>query len=219
MIKFGSSVLAAIGAVASAVVVAGACHSHPTSSSPTDVSSATRHVVVLGDSLAVTPSRDESFPSVLQTHVRDRGLGWIVTNAGVSGDTTTGGLRRADALLGNDVGVVVLALGANDGIRRVDLTTVEKNLSSIIEKAKGRGIDVLLCGMEAPPRDWQYSISFHNLFPRLAAKYDIPLVPFLLLGVALNPSLNGSDGIHPNAAGARRIADSVWPYLEPMLDK
>jgi acyl-CoA thioesterase-1 len=173
---------------------------------------------VLGDSLSVTPTRAESFPAVLQTRIRDRGLDWIVTNAGISGDTAAGGLRRVDALLGNDVGVVVLELGVNDGIGRVPLATIEQNLSSIIEKARGRGIDVLLCGMEVPPGpDFDYLIGFHNLFPRLAAKYDLPLVPFLLLGVALNPSLNGSDGVHPNAAGAQRIADTVWPYLEPML--
>ena len=166
----------------------------------------------------MTPSRNESFPAVLQTRINERGLDWIVTNAGISGDTTTGGLRRVDALLRDDVSVIVLALGANDGLQHVDLATIEQNLSTIIEKARRRGIDVLLCGMETlPGRDLDYPIGFHSIFPRLADRYALPLVPFLLLGVALNPSLNGSDGVHPNAAGARRIADNVWPYLEPML--
>jgi acyl-CoA thioesterase I len=166
----------------------------------------------------VTPSRDESFPTVLQTRIRERGLDWVVTNAGISGDTTAGGLRRVDGLLRDDVTVIVLALGANDGLQHVDLATIEQNLSSIIEKARRRGIDVLLCGMETlPGRDLDYPIGFHSIFPRLAARYDLRLVPFLLLGVALNPGLNGSDGVHPNAAGAQRIADNVWPYLEPML--
>jgi acyl-CoA thioesterase-1 len=145
-------------------------------------------------------------------------LPWKIANAGVSGDTTSGGLTRLDPLLGDDVGVLVLALGANDGLRGVDLAIIERNLSTIIERVQARGIRVLLCGMETPPwRSWDYSVEFHRLFPRLAAKYDVPLVPFLLAGVALNPDLNGSDGIHPNAAGAQRIADTVWPYLEPLL--
>jgi acyl-CoA thioesterase I len=207
---------AALTALVGAAVISGACGAQATSPSPSGPSA--QRIVVLGDSLSVTPTRAESFPAVLQTRIRDRGLDWIATNAGISGDTAAGGLRRVDALLGNDVGVVVLELGVNDGIGRVPLATIEQNLSSIIEKARGRGIDVLLCGMEVPPGpDFDYLIGFHNLFPRLAAKYDLPLVPFLLLGVALNPSLNGSDGVHPNAAGAQRIADTVWPYLEPML--
>jgi acyl-CoA thioesterase-1 len=199
-----------------AAALSGACGAQATSPSPSDPSA--RRIVVLGDSLSVTPTRAESFPAVLQTRIKDRGLNWVVTNAGISGDTTAGGLRRVDALLGNDVGVIVLELGVNDGIDRVALATIEQNLSSIIEKARGRGIDVLLCGMEVPPGpDFDYLIGFHNLFPRLAARYDLPLVPFLLLGVALNPSLNGRDGVHPNAAGAQRIAETVWPYLQPLL--
>jgi acyl-CoA thioesterase-1 len=124
-----------------------------------------------------------------------------------------------DALLRDDVGVLVVALGANDGLRGVDVSVVERNLSTIIEQVQSRGIRVLLCGMQTPPlRSWDYSVAFHRLYPRLAAKYNVPLVPFLLAGVALNPDLNGSDGIHPNAAGAQRIAETVWPYLEPLLN-
>jgi acyl-CoA thioesterase-1 len=88
----------------------------------------------------------------------------------------------------------------------------------MIETAQSKGIKVLLCGMETPPlRSWNYSVAFHRIFPRLAEKYRIPLVPFLLQGVALNPDMNGDDGIHPNAAGARAIADTIWSYLEPLL--
>ena len=177
-----------------------------------------RRIVVLGDSLATFPSSDASFPAALQRRISASSLPWKIANAGVSGDTTSGGLRRIDALLADDVAVLVLALGANDGLRGVDVPVVERNLSSMIERAQSKGVRVLLCGMEAPPlRSWDYSLEFHRLFPRLAGKYQLSLVPFLLAGVALNPELNGPDGIHPNAAGAERIAATVWPYLEPLL--
>ncbi len=175
-------------------------------------------VVVLGDSLAVSPSRAEGFPAELQKRLDTTGPGWTVKNAGVSGDTTTGGLRRFEHALTGDTRVLVLELGANDGLRGIDISTVEKNLSTMIERAQARGIRVLLCGMETPPfNGWNYTVDFHRLFPRVAQKYNVALVPFLLDGVALNPDLNGDDEIHPNAAGAQRIGDTVWPYLEPLV--
>jgi acyl-CoA thioesterase-1 len=178
------------------------------------------HIVVLGDSLAVSPSRDQSFPAVLQTRVAQRGQGWVVVNASESGDTTAEGLARLDPLLRDDVRIIVVALGANDGLRGVSIAMVEQNLSAIVERAQSRGIRVLLCGMETPPlHGLEYTIAFHQLFPRLATKFHVPLVPFLLDGVALVPALNGQDGFHPNAAGARRIAETVWPYLEPLLQE
>jgi acyl-CoA thioesterase-1 len=173
---------------------------------------------VLGDSLAVSPSRAEAFPAVLQTRLNGLSPSWTVVNAGIGGDTTAGGLRRVNALLGDDAAILVVALGANDGLRGVAVSTIEQNLSAIVERAQARQVRVLLCGMETPPlRGWEYSVAFHKIFPRLADKYDVPLVPFLLAGVVLNPDMNGRDAIHPNAAGARRIADTIWPYLEPMV--
>ena len=175
-------------------------------------------LVVLGDSLSVYPGRVESFPAVLQARLDQAGGGWTVVNAGVSGDTTSGGLRRFDTAVPSGADVLVLALGANDGLRGVPVETVERNLATIIERARARGIRVLLCGMETPPAyGWAYTVAFHAIYPRLARKYDLPLVPFLLAGVALIPEMNGPDGFHPNAAGARRIADTIWPYLEPMV--
>ena len=174
--------------------------------------------MVLGDSLAVSPSRASAFPAELQKRIDAVERGWIVTNAGVSGDTTAGGVRRVDEVLSADTRILILELGANDGLRGVDIATVEKNLGTMIERAQARGIRVLLCGMETPPlHGWNYTVEFHRLFPRLAARYGTALVPFLLEGVALNPDLNGDDEIHPNAAGARRIAETVWPFLEPLL--
>lgn len=174
-------------------------------------------VLVLGDSLAVSPNARESFPSELQKKIDKADLEWTVVNAGVRGDTTAEGLARAPRLL-EGIDVMVLALGANDGLRGVPIATIERNLSRIIEMAQRRDIDVLLCGMETiPRRDLEYLLGFHSLFPRLQQTYNVSLVPFLLDGVALVPNMNGPDRVHPNAAGARRIADVVWPYLERML--
>jgi acyl-CoA thioesterase-1 len=177
-----------------------------------------RRIAVLGDSLAVSPSPGQSFPARLQVSLDREGLPYRVTNAGVNGDTTSGGVRRLSPLLASDVAVLIVALGSNDGLAGIDVDTIEGNLSTIIDTAQKAGVLVLLCGMEVPPvHGWSYSVSFHSLFRRLAARYSVPLVPFLLAGVALVPELNGADGVHPNAAGAQRIADTVWPYLEPLL--
>ena len=193
-----------------------ACGSNP--SAPSAASETLRRVVVLGDSLAVTPSMGESFPAVLAARISTNSLPWTVTNTGVSGDTTADGMSRYLSLLQSGVGVMVLELGANDGLQGVDVATMERNLNAMVEAAQSHGVRVLLCGMETPPlRSLSYSVAFHDVFPRVARRYNIPLVPFLLTGVALIPEMNGPDGIHPNAAGARRIADNVWPYLEPLL--
>ena len=202
-------------------VLAGACDA-ASAAAPTAPSQATmsepQRIVVLGDSLAVSPSRENGFPSVLQQRLdRDR-RPWRVINAGVRGDTTTGGLRRLDEALGHKPHILIVALGANDGLRGVDTAVITRNLTEILTRAKAGGVKVLLCGMETPPlRGWSYTVAFHNVFPALAREHDVPLVPFLLAGVALDPEMNGDDMIHPNAAGARRIADTVWPYLEPLL--
>ena len=175
-------------------------------------------IVVLGDSLAVSPSKEESFPAQLQKRLRKSGVLWTVTNAGVHGDKTAGGLERFNAALPNDTRILILELGANDGLRGVDIPTIEKNLSTMIERAQARQIKVLLCGMLVPPRfGWDYTLAFHGLFPGLAAKHNVPLVPFLLDGVVLRAEMNLQDGVHPNAAGAERIADTVWPYLQPLV--
>jgi acyl-CoA thioesterase-1 len=204
------------------LVATAACDS---SSSPAAPSAATDsapsvpgRIVVLGDSLAVSPSTTVNFPAELQKRIEAAGRRWAISNASVSGDTTAGGLRRLDAAIDSGAEILILALGANDGLRGVETAAVERNLSTIIEQAQARGIRVLLCGMETPPtRGWNYTVEFHRVFPRIAQKYQVPLVPFLLTGVALNPDMNGDDEIHPNAAGARQIADNVWPYLEQVV--
>jgi acyl-CoA thioesterase-1 len=175
-------------------------------------------IAVLGDSLAVSPSRDEGFPTVLEARFASRDLPWEVSNFGVRGDTTLGGLRRLNEVLKARPAIIVVALGANDGLRGVDVSVISHNLSQIITRSKEQGVRVLLCGMETPPlRGWSYTLAFHNIFPALAERHDVPLVPFLLAQVALDPEMNLADMIHPNAAGAKRIAETVWPYPEEMV--
>lgn len=178
-------------------------------------------IVALGDSLTAGYglSPDASYPSVLQATMDAAGYDYVVVNMGVSGDTSAGALRRLDWALEGDVRVLIVALGGNDGLRGLSPEEMEANLTAIIDGAKARGSRVLLCGMEAPPNlGPQYTAAFRQVFPRLARERDVQLLPFLLEGVAGNPSLNQSDGIHPNEAGARVVADLVWRSLEPLLD-
>lgn len=206
-------------AAALASVISVACGSSTSPAAPSSPGDAPlRRVVVLGDSLAVSPSPTASFPAQLQTRIDREGLRWTVTNAGISGDTSANGVRRVDALLGDDVGVLLIELGANDGLQGLSVADLQQNLAAIIDAGRRHNVRELLCGMETPPTHGiDYSLAFHAVFPRLAQQYGIPLVPFLLSGVVFDPELNGPDGVHPNAAGAQRIADTVWPYLRPIL--
>jgi acyl-CoA thioesterase I len=181
---------------------------------------ATPRIVFLGDSLTaglgVAPA--EAYPALLQERVRHAGLPHAVVNAGVSGDTSAGGLRRLDWSLKGRVEVLVVALGANDGLRGLSPRDLDANLGTIIERARGRGIAVLLAGMEAPPNfGASYTHQFRDVYSAVAKRYDVPLIPFLLAGVAGEPSLNQADGIHPNPQGHRIIADVMWRQLEPLL--
>jgi acyl-CoA thioesterase-1 len=140
-----------------------------------------------------------------------------VKNHGVSGDTSADAVRRLEAALAESPAVMIVALGANDGLRGVPVAEVRRNLETIIEAAQARKITVLLCGMEALPiNGWEYTLAFHRLFPTVAEKYNVPLVPFLLNGVIGNPQMVQQDHVHPNAAGAAEIARTIWPYLQPL---
>jgi acyl-CoA thioesterase-1 len=179
-------------------------------------------VVFLGDSLTagfgVAPS--EAFPAIVGEKLRAAGFDAQVMNAGSSGDTAAGGRRRLDWALDGDVRVLVLALGANDGLRGNPVRAMKADLQSIIREAKARGITVLLLGMEAPPNVGpEYTAEFRKAFRDLADDEDVAFVPFFLQGVAGDPAFNQGDGLHPNAAGARRIADLVWPALEPLVEQ
>jgi len=177
-------------------------------------------IVVLGDSLTAGYgiSAGEAFPALLQWRVEREGYRFEVVNAGVSGDTSASGLRRVDWALEGDVRILVLALGANDGLRGLPPDQMKANLSAILEKARDRGIKVLLTGMEAPPNYGPaYTRRFREAFSDLAREHDLVLYPFLLKDVAGIEALNQPDGVHPNAAGARVIAENLWPTLETML--
>ena len=179
-------------------------------------------IVVLGDSLTAGLGLpiDEAYPSLLQQRLDANGFNYEVVNAGVSGDTSAGGLSRLDWALEGDVRVLIVALGGNDALRALPAEELKQNLSRIIDRAQARQINVLLAGMEAPPnfgRD--YIVRFHQVYPSLASQYHVPLVPFLLDGVAGSLSLNQRDGIHPTAQGARIVADNVWTALKPIVEQ
>ena len=179
-------------------------------------------VVFLGDSLTAGLGlpREQSVPSLIQVRLDMEGYQYEVVNAGVSGDTSAGGLRRLDWSLEGNVAVLVVELGANDGLRGLPVEQMKQNLDQIIGRAKQRGITVILTGMEAPPNyGATYTNAFRQTFRDLADEHDVAFVPFFLEGVAGNPGLNNSDGIHPNAAGAKIIEQIIWRALEPVLEK
>lgn len=177
-------------------------------------------VVFLGDSLTAGYglAEEQAFPSLVENALADRGLPIRIVNAGVSGDTTAGGVSRLDWLLRQAPDVVVVELGANDGLRGLPLEMSERNLREIVTRSLDAGAQVLLVGMKIPPNYGPvYTSGFEKIFPKLADELDVPLMPFLLEGVAADPKLNLPDGIHPNAEGQRRVAANFVPYLEPLV--
>lgn len=178
-------------------------------------------VVFLGDSLTAGYQLAESqaWPAVLADGFAADGLPFRAVNAGVSGDTSAGGLARLDWVLRADPDVVVVELGANDALRGQELATTEANLRRILERLEDAGVAVLLVGLEIPPNYGpDYARQFSAMYPRLAGEYGVPLVPFLLDRVAAEPSLNLGDGIHPNAEGHRLVAETVAPHLLPLVE-
>ncbi len=180
-------------------------------------------ILAFGDSLTAGYGLEssKSYPTLLQKRLDERGYNYHVVNAGISGDTTAGGLRRIDQMLNaRDVKVMILELGANDMLRGQDLRQTKKNLAQMIEKARKRNIKVILAGMEAPTNyGEEYQRDFHNLYPELAKEYNTVLIPFFLANVAGNPELNQGDYVHPNVKGTEIVVDNVWQALEPMLEK
>ncbi len=180
-----------------------------------------KKVVFLGDSLTEGHgvAAHEAFPALIETRLKENGYENIeVINAGSSGSTSASAASRLKWLLKGQPDVVVIALGANDGLRGIPPKETRKNLSAAIEEARKAGAKVLLAGMELPPNyGTQFADEFKRLYPELAKKYDIPLVPFLLEGVGGEISLNLPDQIHPNADGHKRIAETVYPYLKGLL--
>ena len=190
---------------------------------PSKVRSNTPRIIFLGDSLTAGLGLDvqDNFPSLIQARLDEKGRDFEVVNAGVSGDTSAGALRRLEwAMADGNPRILVVALGGNDGLRGLPPEQLEANLAAIIERAQARGLLAILAGMEAPPNfGADYTARFRGVFPTLAQRYRIPLIPFLLEGVAGDPAFNQSDGIHPNQRGAKVVADLVWRTLEPALDQ
>jgi acyl-CoA thioesterase-1 len=180
-------------------------------------------ILFFGDSLTAGYGLDDpsdAFPGVIQRKIDSLKLPYTVVNAGVSGETTAGGLGRIDWILKPKVDVFVLELGANDGLRGIPVNETTKNLQAIIDKVKAKYPDakLLLLGMQVPPSmGSDYVNGFKDLFPKLAEKNKILLMPFLLAGVGGNPKLNQADGIHPTVEGAKIVAGNVWQILKAEL--
>ncbi|NQU56808.1 MAG: arylesterase [Rhodospirillales bacterium] len=177
-------------------------------------------ILVLGDSLSAGYGLmlPDSFPSQLERALTRDGIDVMVINAGVSGDTSAGGLSRLDWTLSEGVEAVIIELGANDGLRGIEPDETQKNLDSIIAKLKQRGLAILLTGMQSPPNlGGDYGREFASIYPRLAKKHGIALYPFFLEGVAAIPELNQEDTIPPNAQGVKVVISRILPYVKEML--
>jgi len=179
-------------------------------------------IVFLGDSLTagLGIAKEQAVPAVIQERLRREGYRYEVVNAGNSGDTSDGGLTRLDWSLGGNVAILVVELGANDGLRGLPPSRTRQNLETIVETARRRDIAVLLTGMEAPPNYGPaYTTEFRQTFRDVASHEQVAFMPFFLEDVAGVPRLNQADGIHPTPEGARIVADNLWRYLKPLLKK
>ncbi|MET4197628.1 arylesterase [Bradyrhizobium sp. LA6.12] len=177
-------------------------------------------LVVLGDSLSAglgLPAQD-AFPTKLQKALQAKGIAVDMTNAGVSGDTSSGGRDRLDWSVPDGTDGVIVELGANDALRGIDPDLTRTALTDIVQRLKTRKIAVMLCGMLAPPNyGAEYAARFNSIYPDLAKKFDVPLYPFFLDGVAADAKLNQADGIHPTAAGVDIIVNNIMPTVEAFL--
>lgn len=178
-------------------------------------------IIAFGDSLTAGfgLTEKESYPYLLQERLKADGYDYEVVNAGVSGDTSIGGLERIDWVFEQtNVQILILELGANDLLRGIPVAKMKENLGKILKKAKDKNVKVLFCGMFAPgTMGAEYQRDYMNAFPALADEYDVEYLPFLLNGVAQNKKLNQPDGIHPNAEGEKVMTDNVYKALKPLL--
>jgi len=212
-----------------AIPLAIACnHSTKSSKNETIISSSksiqdsSKKIVFFGNSLTAGYglNPEQSFPAIIQHKIDSLHLNWQIVNAGVSGETTTAGLARIDWILQKPLNIFVLELGGNDGLRGIPLEVTEQNLQAIIDRVKAKypSARIVLTGMQLPPNlGINYTKGFEAIYPKIAQKNNILLIPFLLEGVGGNPSLNQPDGIHPNAVGAKIVADNVWRVIHPLL--
>jgi len=181
-----------------------------------------RVLVAFGDSLTagLGVSPEEAYPARLQEKLQLTGYRYRVVNAGVSGETTAGGLRRVDWILKSKPDIVILELGGNDGLRGLNLSQTRANLEQIIQRLMAGGATVILAGMKLPPNyGAEYTRAFQSMYADVVKHYGIPFIPFFLEGVAAKAHLNQADGIHPTGAGYAVIVQNAWPILEPLLKK
>lgn len=194
----------------------------PPETAPATTRVAKKTIVFLGDSLTAGSGvgQNQAFPALIAEKIRATNLPFEVVNAGVSGDTSADGLHRIDWLLQRRIDVLVMALGANDGLRGLPATTLKANLQATIEKAKSKNpqMQIIIAGMQMPANlGADYALKFEQVFAEIAQKNNATLIPFLLAGVGGRRDLNQPDSIHPTAAGQKIIADTVWQALEPIL--
>ena len=178
-------------------------------------------IVCLGDSLTAGQGVDEdqAFPAVVQRLARADGRDWTVSNAGISGDTSAGGLRRVAWLIKGKPDWAFVALGANDGLRGQPVTATRDNLIAIVDKFRAAGVQVAFAGMRLPTNYGEdYRTAFTAVFPQISEDKKVPLMPFLLDGVGGMPALNQADGIHPTVEGQEKIARNVYAFLKPLVD-
>lgn len=177
-------------------------------------------IVFIGDSLTAGygVEKEYAYPSLVQKILDENGHDWEVINGGISGSTTASGLSRMKWFLKTKMKIVVLALGANDGLRGIKVEESEKNLAKTIEFAQENNVKVILAGVQIPPNyGKEYTESFKNIFPKLAKKYQLPMIPFIIEGVAGKRELNISDGIHPNKEGHEIISKTVYKHIKEFL--
>lgn len=180
------------------------------------------HILFFGDSITAGHGIDkqDAYPALIQQKIDSLGWDYKVVNGGLSGETSSGGLRRIDWMLRQPVSVFVLELGGNDGLRGIDTDVTKSNLQKIMDKVREQYPDaaIILAGMQVPPNlGSDYTEAFRQVYPVLAEKNDVELIPFLLEGVGGNKALNQSDGIHPTAEGHQVVAQNVWEVLKPIL--
>jgi acyl-CoA thioesterase I len=180
-----------------------------------------RTILVFGDSLSAAYGirPEQGWVTLLTQRLQAQGYGYQVVNASVSGETSSGGLERLPrALKLHEPGIVILELGANDGLRGLPMNALRDNLARMVQVSQAAGARVLLVGIRIPPNYGpRYTEEFARVYPDLAQQYHLPLVPFLLQKVALDAALMQEDGLHPNAAAEPIVLDTLWPYLKPLI--
>jgi acyl-CoA thioesterase I len=193
--------------------------SQPSTNTPADSLAKRKTILFFGNSITAGYGLEpnEAFPALIQDTIDSLNLPYKVINAGVSGETTSDGMSRIDWILRQPVDIFVLELGGNDGLRGIPLSVTRSNLQAIIDKVKTKypSVKIVLAGMQIPPNMGQdYTSEFKKIYPELTAKNNVTLIPFLLQGVGGDPKLNQDDGIHPNKAGEKIVAENVWNVLK-----